>query len=576
MTTPAFLATLTDTRIAKVFIGMRTSFVGQRVDFAHQIGAGLLAVAFAHCAFAAVAPSLGTATSFAVLGATPNVNNTGPTVVTGDLGVSPASSVVGFPPGNVIGTIHAADATAASAQADNTTAYGALAAQACNFTFAGPTDLAGMTLAPGAYCFQTSAANSGLLSLDAAGNNAAVWIFRTASTLITGSASTVQMINGGQDCNVFWQVGSSATLGTTTAFVGNILALTSITLQTGATLSGRALAQTGTVTLASNSVSLCSLLPPPALVSPTVNVTFVPSTMNAGGTTTLTITLGNGNATNATVSAALLQALPAGLVFAANPNPATTCSGSGAITAVAGASTLNIGAGRIISGAGSCTVIVNVTAAAPGSFPLTIPAGWLQTNFGTNANPATATLTANAVVIPTVMPVLGKSFSPASVNVGALTTLTITLSNPNATVATLSAPLVDNLPSGMVVAATPNASTTCGGNVIAAAGASTVTLSAGGTIPINGSCVITVNVLAQNAGSLLNTLPIGALQTNNGNNAMSAVATLNVSAVVPPIITPPVITPSVGIPTLSDGVTAMLMMMLMMIGLAAARRSHSR
>jgi hypothetical protein len=112
---------------------------------------------------------------------------------------------------------------------------------------------------PGVYCFASSASNTGLLQLDAQGNVNAVWVFKTVSTLITGSASTVTTINSGHACNVFWQVGSSATLGTTTTFVGNILALTDITLQTGATLSGRALVQTGTVTLDSNSVSVCSL-----------------------------------------------------------------------------------------------------------------------------------------------------------------------------------------------------------------------------------------------------------------------------------------------------------------------------
>jgi type VI secretion system secreted protein VgrG len=222
----------------------------------------------AQVALAATAPTLGVATSFAILGATPNVNNTGPTIVTGDLGVSPAAAVIGFPPGSVIGTIHAADSVAASAQFDNTAAYGSLAGQACTTTFATAIDLAGMTLTPGVYCFATSAANTGALTLDAGGNASAVWVFKIASTLITGSGSSVTLTNSGQACNVFWQVGSSATLGTTTRFAGSILALTSITLQTGATLSGRALAQTGTVTLASNVVSVCSLAQIPPVIAP--------------------------------------------------------------------------------------------------------------------------------------------------------------------------------------------------------------------------------------------------------------------------------------------------------------------
>jgi len=270
-------------------------------------------------ASAAVAPPLGTAQSFAVLGATPNVNNTGPTVVTGDLGVSPAAAVVGFPPGTVIGTIHAADATAASAQSSNTTAYGVLAGEACNTSFGVPTDLAGMTLAPGVYCFASSAANTGLLQLDAMGNSNAVWVFQIASTLITGSASTVTIINGGQACNVFWQVGSSATLGTTATFVGNILALTSITLQTGASLSGRALAQTGTVTLASNAVSVCSLAGSP---TPTTLTTQASAAVQLGGLIHDTATLSGGAAPTGTITFSSF-----------GPNNAS-CAGAAAFTSI--------------------------------------------------------------------------------------------------------------------------------------------------------------------------------------------------------------------------------------------------
>lgn len=510
-------------------------------------------------AVAATAPPLGTAAGFAVLAATPDVNNTGPTVITGDLGVSPAAAVVGFPPGNVIGTMHAGDATAAGAQVDNAAAYAALAAQACNMTFAGPTDLAGMTLVPGVYCFASSASNSGLLKLDAGGNSAAVWIFRTVSTLITGSASTVQTINGGQNCNVFWQVGSSATLGTAATFVGNILALTSITLQTGATLSGRALAQTGTVTLAGNTISVCSLLPPLVSIAPTVSIAYGPASVSAGAASLLTLTFFNANPVAAALSAAHVYPLPAGLAFAPNPNASTTCTGAGVMSALAGGTSLGIGFGYSIPAAGSCTVTVAVLATLPGSYVSVVPAGWLQTSLGSNANPANATLTAIAAV-PAVLPSLAKSFSPANVTQGAVTTLTITLSNANVTIATLGAALTDNLPGGMVVASAPNASTTCGGIVVAAAGSNTVTLPAGSTIPVNGNCVIVVNVMALGAGSLLNTLPVGALQTNNGNNSTSAVATLNVSS-------------TAVVPTLSASYTAMLAVILLIMGIVSTRRA---
>ena len=199
------------------------------------------------------APTLGTASSFAVLGGQ-TVTNTGPTVVNADLGVSPGSAVTGFPPGIVVGgSIHAADALAAQAQADNTAAYNNLAGQSCDTDLTGQ-DLGGMTLTSGVYCFSSSAQLTGALTLDAQGDPNAVFIFQIGSTLTTASNSSVLLINGGSPCNVFWQVGSSATLGTYTTFVGNILALTSITLNTGASVSARALAQNGAVTLDTNTI----------------------------------------------------------------------------------------------------------------------------------------------------------------------------------------------------------------------------------------------------------------------------------------------------------------------------------
>src|SRR6202140_1509471 len=191
--------------------------------------------------------------SFAVLGGSTVTNTATPTTVTGNLGVSPGSAVTGFPPGIVTGgTIHAADAVAAQAQSDLTTTYVNLANEACSTDLTGQ-DLGGKTLTPGVYCFSTSAQLTGTLTLDAQGNANAVFIFQIGSTLTTASNSSVVLVNGAQNCNVFWQVGSSATLGTGTAFVGNILALTSITLTTGASASGRTLARNGAVTLDSDS-----------------------------------------------------------------------------------------------------------------------------------------------------------------------------------------------------------------------------------------------------------------------------------------------------------------------------------
>ncbi len=222
---------------------------------------------------------LGTADSFAVLGGT-TVTNTGPTVVSGDLGVSPGSAVTGFPPGLVInGAIHAADAVALQAQSDLTTAYNDAAGRPCTSDLSG-VDLGTQTLTDGTYCFSSSAQLTGTLTLNGEGNPNAVFIFQIGSTLTTAPASTVSLINGAQACNVYWQVGSSATLGTTTTFRGSILALTSIALQTGATIvEGRALARNGAVTLDTNTITrdTCRTAAPAATATPAPSVTATPA-----------------------------------------------------------------------------------------------------------------------------------------------------------------------------------------------------------------------------------------------------------------------------------------------------------
>lgn len=197
--------------------------------------------------------SLGTAQSFAVLGGS-TVTNTGPSVITGNLGVSPGAAVIGFPPGTVTGTIHAANAVALQAQNDVITQYNALAGAACSADLTGQ-NLGGLTLVSGVYCFSSSAQLTGTLTLNAQGNANATFIFKTGSTLTSASGSAVVLINGGNPCGVAWQIGSSATLGTTTSFIGNLIALTSITLNTGANIIGRALARNGAVTLDTNNIS---------------------------------------------------------------------------------------------------------------------------------------------------------------------------------------------------------------------------------------------------------------------------------------------------------------------------------
>jgi Ice-binding-like len=220
----------------------------------------------------AVTITLGTAGDFAVLAGS-TVTNTGPSVIDGgSVGVSPGSAITGFPPGSVTPpyTIHSADAVAAQAQTDLTTAYNAAAGLAPTQNLTGQ-DLGGLTLVPGVYFFSSSAGLTGTLTLNAQGDPNAQFVFQIGSTLTTASNSSVVTINGGPmpGCTVFWQVGSSATLGTGTSFEGHILALTSITMTTGANiLDGSALARNGAVTLDDNHITNCvAAVPEPATLT---------------------------------------------------------------------------------------------------------------------------------------------------------------------------------------------------------------------------------------------------------------------------------------------------------------------
>jgi Ice-binding-like len=223
------------------------------------LAAGMVMLTQTAAHAAATSPPLGSAAGFAVLGAS-TVTNTGPSVVTGDLGVSPGTAVAGFPPGMVTGTIHAGDPAATQAQGDVATAYGFAAGEPCDQNLSGQ-DLGGMTLPPGVYCFNSSAQLTGTLSLDAQGSPTAAWLFQVTSSLTTASNSAVVLVNGATPCNndnVTWQVGSSATVGTGSSFVGNVLANTSVTIAAGATSTGSLYAHTGAVTMDSNDVSTCA------------------------------------------------------------------------------------------------------------------------------------------------------------------------------------------------------------------------------------------------------------------------------------------------------------------------------
>jgi hypothetical protein len=265
-----------------------TSFSGAR------IGLGALGVATlsfvtvlgfgGQSAFAATSPTLGAADPYAVIAGVA-ITNTGSSVITGNIGLSPgaASSITGFPPGTVSGTTDAADAASLAAQNAATAAYLVAAGESSTGTVAGG-DLGGSTLTPGVYTSASSLALTGTVTLNGGGDANAVFIFQAGSTLTTAPGSSVVLENGAQACNVFWQVGSSATLNTTTSFNGTILALTSATLDTGATVNGRVLAQTGAVTLDGNTITV----PTCAAATTTTTTTIAPTTTTTVAPTTTT------------------------------------------------------------------------------------------------------------------------------------------------------------------------------------------------------------------------------------------------------------------------------------------------
>jgi len=249
--------------------------------------AAAVLIAFAGPANAAVVATvpLGTSANYSVLAGS-TVTNTGNSTLGGSLGVWPGTSITGFPPGKVLGTTDKTNAAAKNAQSNLTAAYVNAAGRPLDATTAA--DLSGRTLQGGVYAGPSKGALglTGKLTLDGAGNANSVFIFQTNSTLITGSSSTVTLINGAQECNVFWKVGSSATLGTGSTFVGNILALTSITVNRSVTVHGRALARNGAVTLNNDTFTkpTCALSSPVTTTSAAATSTL-PTTATTKATT---------------------------------------------------------------------------------------------------------------------------------------------------------------------------------------------------------------------------------------------------------------------------------------------------
>ena len=269
-------------------------------------------------------------------------------------------------------------------------------------------------------------------------------------------------------------------------------------------------------------------------IAPTLSKSFSPDTMTVGDVSTLTISLGNNDVSAATLTSHLVDNLPAGVTVASPANIGGTCPGT--TNAPGGGSTITYTTGSTIP-AGGCTITVDVTSSSVGTVTNTIAANALQTDLGNNGIAASDDLTSTAVVAPTV----SKTFSPDPIVINGTSTLTISLGNTNTLDATLSAALVDTLPTAgngdVVVAPTPNIAGTCASaNLSAVPGATSITYANGATIPAGG-CTILVDVTSGTAGTYTNTISAGALQTDLGNNVAAASDTLTVNLTSPPTVT---------------------------------------
>jgi hypothetical protein len=361
---------------------------------------GLL-LGFALCLKAQLPVPLGTAGSFAVL-AGAGVTNTGNTVVNGNLGTSPTLAVVGFPPGIVInGSIYTgAGSLAGTAQGDLTAAYNNAAGRACpGPVLLGGADIGGRTFLPGVYCDSSSVGITGTVTLNGNGNPNAVFIFQIGSTLITAANnSNVNLIGGAQAANVFWQVGSSATLGTSTTFNGTILALHAITVNTGAVLNGRALARTDSVTLQGNAVTLPATPPPGGGAGPLSVTCSYPSGQVGVAYSSFLVATGGRPAYSYSIAGG---SLPTGLTL----NPST-----GAITGTPTAAGTFSDTSRVADSAGGLSTSacgITIGPAAGGALSLTCAA-----NIGQVGQPYVSAMVATGGTAPYTYSISAGSLPP--------------------------------------------------------------------------------------------------------------------------------------------------------------------
>ena len=505
-------------------------------------------------ALAQTAPTLGTAKQFAVLGAS-TVTNTGPTTVAGDLGVSPGNAVTGFPPGLVTGTIHAVGAVPAQARLDAITAYNSLASQPCTANLTG-TDLGGLTLLPGVYCFDTSAQLTGTLTLNGLGSTNPVFIFKIGSTLTTASNSAV-IVTGGSPCDVFFQVGSSATLGTTTRFLGNIFALASITLTTGVTVTGGTYALNGAVTMDSNAVTACMGT---LQVCKVAGFGVVPGTtfqFSIAGSPATVISVPAGPSPGGSCSAALsvpaqaaviTETLPGGTVLAGvstQPSAGLLVSsnlvaGTATVTVLPGGATIATFIDTIPTTTGLLQICKvagnNVSAGTPFTFdvagtPVVVPAGSCSTPMVAPAGQTLITETLPANTVLTSVTTLPSAGLLVSSNLAA-GTATVTINTGVQTIATFTNAVNPTTGSvqickvaGTGVAAGTNFTFSVGGTPVAvAAGACSTPV----VMPA-GSASITETLPTGIVLAAVSTLPAGSLVSAN-LPAGTATVTVNAGA----------------------------------------------
>jgi hypothetical protein len=409
--------------------------------------------------FAQVAPSLGRAAEFAMLGNSAVTGSAGSgSTVNGSVGSFPTASVTNFPPSTVTAgfTLHTtANATVQGAQADARTAYNFLAAQggtAINNNLS-----TNGVLSPGVY---SVAAGDLPASATMTLNGSGIFIFNVTSTLTMNVGSAI--IGTANPCNVYWRVGTSATLNGT-SFMGTVLTDASITVGSGNVvgrlLSGLGATGASTLSVGGNTIGGCS----DPLLAPVVTKAFNATSIVAGATSQLTISLNNPNLSSITLNAALTDSLPSGVLVAVIPGVSTTCGG--VASATAGGSTVSLASGSILS-PGVCTISVNVTAAVPGTYLNTIAIGALQTSGGNNAVPATASLLVTCPVItlaPLTLPngTVGVAYAQTITGSGGTAPYTFTVS-----AGTLPAGLT--LTSAGVLAGTP---TTVGSSSVTIRGA---------------------------------------------------------------------------------------------------------